>query len=248
MSFVELFAHYGDGDIEGDSSAITIPSNNKEPEPFGLVGYENDEAFSFSEDSDSKFNQKRRGENFSDEDSYEQRGIDSTPSPCLVSPGTNANQSSDDVMSDTTPTTPRGTSIFLSKTNYSSWREEYPLNGSQVSPRLLETVQKFAQLRKGGGNINRDLRRNKSFKNPQYLEQLIEKNGLCETGSNFRTSTYNPKQWKETSFFESLSKEQAKLLDEENKKKEKEQFRKENDKKRPPLHRDDNRNTNKRYK
>jgi hypothetical protein len=172
-------------------------------------------------------------------------GLDNTTSPSnLVSPKNIEFQTSDEVMSDTTP--PSGT-IFITKTNYSSWREEYPLNCSQVSSRVLETVQKFTKLRRTGGNINRDLRRQKSFKNPQYLERLIQTNGLCETGSNFRNDKYNPNQWPEASFYDSLTKDQAKLMDEENKQKEKDQSRKENDKKRPPQHRDDNRN-NKRYK
>jgi len=251
MSFEDLFAHYGGADIEVDSSVVTIPSTNKEPEAFGLVSYDYNEAnpLSVSKENDSGFDQNRR-ENISDDYSDDSvgMGLDNTTSPSnLVSPRNNDVQISDEVMSDTTPTTSPSGTIFITKTNYSSWREEYPLNGSQVSSRVLETVQKFTKLRRTGGNINRDLRRQKSFKNPQYLERLIQTNGLCETGSNFRNDKYNPNQWPETSFYDSLTKDQAKLMDEENKQKEKEQSRKENDKKRPPQHRDDNRN-NKRYK
>jgi hypothetical protein len=251
MSFEDLFAHYGGADIEVDSSFVTIPSKNKEPEAFGLVSYDYNEAnpLSNSKENDSGFEQNRR-ENISDDYSDDSvgMGLDNTTSPSnLVSPRNIEVQTSDEVMSDTTPTTPPSGTIFITKTNYSSWREEYPLNGSQVSSRVLETVQKFTKLRRTGGNINRDLRRQKSFKNPQYLERLIQTNGLCETGSNFRNDKYNPNQWPETSFYDSLTKDQAKLMDEENKQKEKDQSRKENDKKRPPQHRDDNRN-NKRYK
>jgi hypothetical protein len=253
MSFEDLFAHYGGGDvdIEGDSSAVTIPSKHKEPETFGLVSYDYNEAMPLnaSKESVSGSEQNRR-DNTSDSDDSVGMGLDSTPSRSpsnLVSPRNNEIQSSDEVMSDTTPTTPSGT-FFLAKTNYSNWREEYPLNGSQVSPRVLETVEKFTQLRKTGGNINRDLRRQKKFKNPQYLEHLIQTNGLLETGSNFRKDKYNPNRWEETSFYDALGQAQSKLMDEERQKEqEKEQFRKENDRKRPPQHRDDNRN-NKRYK
>jgi hypothetical protein len=249
MSFEDLFAHYGGADIEVDSSVVTIPSKHKEPEAFGLVSYDYNEAMplSVSKENDSGFDQDRRdiiSDDYSDDSVG--MGLDSTPSPSnLVSPRKNEAQTSDEVMSDT-PTTPPSGTLFLTKINYSSWREEYPLNGSQVSLSVLETVQKFTKLRKTGGNINRDLRRQKSFKNPQFLERLIQTNGLCETGSNFRNDKYNPNQWLETSFYDSLTKDQAKLTEEENKK-EKDQFRKENDKKRPPQHRDDNRN-NKRYK
>jgi len=253
MSFEDLFAHYGgDVDIEGDSSAVTIPSKNKEPEAFGLVSYDYNEATPLNSSKENAFGfDHNRRENISDDYSDDSvgMGLDSTPSPSnLVSPRNNEVQTSDEVMSDTTTlTTPSSGNIFITKTNYSSWREEYPLNGSLVSPSVLETVQKFTKLRRTGGNINRDLRRQKSFKNPQFLERLIQTNGLFETGSNFQNDKYNPNQWLETSFYDSLSKDQGKLLDEENKKKEKDQFRKENDKKRPPQHRDDNRN-NKRYK
>jgi len=249
MSFEDLFAHYGGADIEVDTSVVTIPSKNKEPEAFGLVSYDYNEAtpLNSSKESDSLFIQNRKdyiSDDYSDESVG--MGLDSTPSPSnLVSPRKNEVQNSDEVMSDT-PTTPPSGTLFLTKTNYSSWREEYPLNGTQVSSSVLETVQKFTKLRRTGGNIIRDLRRQKSFKNPQFLEHLIQTNGLCETGSNFRNDKYNPKQWQETSFFDSLTKDQAKLMDEESKK-EKDQARKENDKKRPPQHREDNRN-NKRYK
>jgi len=245
MSFEDFFAHYGGGDdIEGDGSVVTIPSKTKEPETFGLVSYDYNEAMPLnaSKENTYGFNENRR-QNISDDYSDDSvgMGLDSTPSHSnLVSPKNSEVQISDDVMSDTTPTPPSGT-ILLTKTNYSSWREEYPLNGSQVSARVLETVQKFTKLRKTGGNINRDLRRQKSFKNPQFLERLIQTNGLCETGSNFRSDKYNPNQWLETSFYDSLAKEQHRLLEEENKKaKEKDhQFRKENDKKRlPQQHRD----------
>jgi hypothetical protein len=251
MSFEDLFAHYGGDDIEIDSSVVTIPSKNKEPEAFGLVNYDYNEAnpLSVSKENDSGYDQNSRRENISDDYSDDSvgMGIDSTPSPSnLVSPRNNEVQTSDEVMSDTIPTTPPSGTILITKTNYSSWREEYPLNGSQVSLSVLETVQKFSKLRKTGGNINRDLRRQKSFKNPQFLERLIQTNGLCETGSNFRTDKYNPNQWPETSYYDSLTKDQAKLTEEENKKAEKD-LRKENDKKRPPSHRDDNRNS-KRYK
>jgi len=255
MSFEDLFAHYGGGDdIEGDGSVVTIPSKIKEPETFGLVSYDYNEAMPLNASKENLFgfNENRR-QNTSDDYSDDSvgMGLDSTPSYSnIVSPKNSEVQISDDVMSDTTPTTPPSGTILLTKTNYSSWREEYPLNGSQVSARVLETVQKFTKLRKTGGNINRDLRRQKSFKNPQFLERLIQANGLCETGTNFRSDKYNSNQWSETSFYDSLSKEQAKLLEEENKRERKEkdqQLRKENDKKRPPHHRDDSRNP-KRYK
>jgi len=251
MSFEDLFAHYGGGDdIEGDGSVVTIPSKIKEPETFGLVSYDYNEAMPLnaSKENTYGFNENRR-QNISDDYSDDSigMGLDSTPSPSnLVSPKNNEVQASDEVMSDTTSIPPSGT-ILPTKTNYSSWREEYPLNGSQVSASVFETVQKFTKLRKTGGNINRDLRRQKSFKNPQYLERLIQTNGLCETGSNFRNDKYNPNQWPETSYYDALSREQAKLLDEENKRKEKDQLRKENDKKRPAQHQHDNRNS-KRYK
>jgi len=184
MSFEDLFAHYGGGDvdIEGDSSAVTIPSKHKEPETFGLVSYDYNEALPLnaSKESVSGSEQNRR-DNTSDSDDSVGMGLDSTPSRSpsnLVSPRNNEVQSSDEVMSDTTPTTPSGT-FFLAKTNYSSWREEYPLNGSQVSPRVLETVEKFTKLRKTGGNINRDLRRQKKvqessiFRTPYSNKWLI---------------------------------------------------------------------------
>jgi hypothetical protein len=255
MSFEDLFAHYGAGDvdIEGDSSAVTIPSKHKEPETFGLVSYDYGEAMPLnaSKESVSGSEQNRR-DNTSDSDDSVDMGLDSTPSRSpsnLVSPRNTEVQSSDEVMSDTTPTTTPSGTFFLAKTNYSSWREEYPLNGSQVSSRVLETVEKFTKLRKTGGNINRDLRRQKKFKNPQYLEHLIQTNGLLETGSNFRKNKYNPNRWEEDpkNFFDALGQAQSDLMDKEKKEQEKEQSRKENDRKRPPQHRDDNRN-NKRYK
>jgi len=100
----------------------------------------------------------------------------------------------------------------------------------------LVIVKKYSGLRKTGGNINRDLRRKKYFKNPDLLEQLIQENNLIEIGSNFDEKTYNPFQWGENSFYDSLAKEQAKLLDEEKKKAEKDALRKskDNTKKHPP--------------
>jgi len=107
-----------------------------------------------------------------------------------------------------------------------SWKDEYPmLDQTEVSQNLLVTVKKFSNLRKTGGNINRDLRRQKLFKNPDLLERLIQENNLIEIGSNFGDEIYNPFQWRETSFYDALAREQAKLLDEE-KKKEHEQSRK----------------------
>lgn len=254
MSFEDLFAHYGDNiDIEGDSSAVTIPSKNKEPETFGLVSYDYKDdtmGHNVSDERGYGFDQNRR-ENISDDYSDDSvgMGLDSTsPSPSnFVSPMNNEVQMSDEVMSDITPPTPPSGAIFLTKTNYSSWREEYPFDGTEISPRVLERVQKFTMLRRTGGNINRDLRRQKGFKNPHLMERLIQDNGLFETGSNFKNDIYNPKQWQKTSFYDSLAQDQAKLLEEEKKKLEKDQLRKENDKKRPPQNREDNRN-NKRYK
>jgi len=74
-------------------------------------------------------------------------------------------------------------------------------------------VTKFSNLRKTGGNINRDLRRQKVFKNPDLLERLIQENNLIEIGSNYQDDIYNPFKWDATSFFDHLSKEQAKLLE-----------------------------------
>jgi len=237
--------------LKGIAQLSQFPQKNKEPETFGLVSYDYNEAMPLNASKESvSGSEPNRRDNISDDsDDSVGMGLESTPSRSpsnLVSPSNDEIQSSDEVMSDNTPTTPSGT-FFLTKTNYSSWREEYPLNGSQVSPRVLETVEKFTKLRKTGGNINRDLRRQKKFKNPQYLEHLIQTNGLLETGSNFRKDKYNPNRWEETSFYDALGKAQSDLMDEERRKEEKEQLRKENDRKRPPQHRDDNRN-NKRYK
>lgn len=80
-------------------------------------------------------------------------------------------------------------------------------------------------LRRTGGDINRDLKKQKGFKNPHLLERLIQTNGLYEAGSNFRKEIYNPKQWQESSFFENLAQDQAKLLEDEKKKQEKETLR-----------------------
>lgn len=80
-------------------------------------------------------------------------------------------------------------------------------------------------LRKTGGDINRDLRRQKGFKNPHLLERLIQSHELYEIGSNFRKDVYNPNQWQKSSFYDALAAEQAKLLDEEKKKQEKEKLR-----------------------
>jgi hypothetical protein len=119
-----------------------------------------------------------------------------------------------------------------SAANHSSWRLEYPLNDSQLSPELVGTVKKFTNLRRTGGNINRDLRRQKQFKNPDLLERLIQQNQLLEIGSNFDAETFNPFRWDETAFYDSLAREQAKLLEEEKRQEEKKEREKERDRER----------------
>jgi hypothetical protein len=81
-------------------------------------------------------------------------------------------------------------------------------------------------LRRTGGNINRDLKRQKHFKNPDLLPRLITTHGICEIGSNFEPSKFDPFKWEASSFFKALAVEQAKQLDEE-KAKEKEREEKE---------------------
>jgi hypothetical protein len=76
-------------------------------------------------------------------------------------------------------------------------------------------VTRFANLRRTGGNINRDLKRQTHFKNPDIIARLIAQHGLCEIGSNFDSAKFDPFKWKATSFFTHLSQEQARALEEE---------------------------------
>jgi len=95
-------------------------------------------------------------------------------------------------------------------------------------------------LRRTGGNVNRDLRRQKQFKNPDLLEKLIQENNLIEIGSNFEDDIYNPFRWSVESFYDSLAKDQAKLLEDEQKeqrKKEEQRLKERPHKKHPPLRR-----------
>jgi hypothetical protein len=80
-------------------------------------------------------------------------------------------------------------------------------------------------LRRTGGNINRDLRRQKQFKNPDLIGRLIKENNVIEIGSNYDESKFNPFKWKASSFVSSLSIAQAKFLEEEKKKLELQQSR-----------------------
>jgi len=59
--------------------------------------------------------------------------------------------------------------------------------------------------------------RKKQFKNPDLLEQLIQKNNLVEIGSNFSGQVFDPFQWGEPSFYDDLAREQLKHIDEEKK-------------------------------
>lgn len=91
-----------------------------------------------SNENVSDSDQNRR-EYMNDEESDDSvgMGLDSAPSPSNFVTMKNEVQNSDEVMSDTTPTTPPSGTSFFSKTNYSSWRDEYPCDGLQVSPLLL---------------------------------------------------------------------------------------------------------------
>lgn len=176
----------------------------------------------------------------------------------IFSPSTSTNEekASDDhdLMPKTSSSFPRRD--LLSKTNSCSisdlakWREEYPdPEETKTSQAVLAIVKKFSNLRRTGGNINRDLRRQKLFKNPDLLEHLIRENNLIEIGSNFPEGTYNPFQWDATSFYDALAKEQAKLLEEEKKKAEQDAMRKSKDKSKkthPPRRGNDDDRENKR--
>lgn len=95
------------------------------------------------------------------------------------------------------------------------WQDSYPLDGLEVKPELMAIVTRFANLRRTGGNINRDLRRQKSFKNPDLLPRMIASQGICEIGSNFDPAKFDPFKWEASSFFSNLSIAQARALEEE---------------------------------
>jgi len=170
---------------------------------------------------------ERRGYKLNEENEYYYSedgsvgmGPDNTHSPSIYSPS-NFVSNENAPMNDGVEDMPLIENLSESnRTNYTSWKDDYPIDGVDVSPELLAIVTKFGNLRKTGGNINRDLRRQKHFKNPDLLGRLIKDNNLIEIGSNYNEEMFNPFKWKSTSFVTHLAQEQAKVLEEGKKKQE----------------------------
>jgi len=228
MSFHDLIAAYGshDGDVgEGDASVVVEKERKSEEDGLGLVNYEYEEE-KFSSYS-YEMSVERRGDKFNEENEYYYSddgsvgmGPDNTHSPSIYSPSNFVSNENAPLNDGVEVMSLIENPLDTNRTNYSSWKDDYPIDGVEVSPELLAIVTKFSNLRKTGGNINRDLRRQKNFKNPDLLGRLIKENNLIEIGSNYNEEMFNPFKWKSTSFVTHLAQEQAKILEEGKKKQE----------------------------
>lgn len=90
--------------------------------------------------------------------------------------------------------------------DYAAWKAQYPgsaagekpdkelqvrlsLSSSLLLLILLTTskavVEQRFEYRRGGANINRELKKKKQFRNPSILDRETSKLGLLEIGSNF---------------------------------------------------------------
>jgi hypothetical protein len=235
MSFQDLIANYGGEEHFGGGDASVIVEKKSEEEGLGLVNYDYHEEEAQNSDLLGVYSDRR--DRYSEERDYYSdesvgMGLETALSPSNHSPSNlvcNLNDSN--ALLSITDTSSNimimnNSSSLTPSTNYSSWKDEYPIDGLEVSIELSDIVQKFRNLRRTGGNINRDLRRQKQFKNPDLIGRLIKENNVIEIGSNYDESKFNPFKWKASSFVSSLSIAQAKFLEEEKKKLELQQSRK----------------------
>lgn len=105
--------------------------------------------------------------------------------------------------------TPCGQVAQKPKMDFSNWGPPPPTG--PPDPALIEKIKEYHEFKRSGRSINRNLRKLKSFQNPDILGKLVKHCNIQQYGSNYPPELFNPYGYKDTDFYEQIGKSQEQL-------------------------------------